>query len=383
MQTVLYLEINIIGIALLLIIFFSYRLADIRPTEQKLFDQLLLVMVFVLMTDSIAWCANGNSYAWAAVVNVASNALYYLLSPLLCYFWYVYMRHRVGRPIPERSREAALWAAPMLLNSAMSVASAFTGWYFFFDSSNHYQRGPLFFVYAGISFAFMLLAAGAALCKARRTDPLLRGPYRTLGVLTLLPLCGTLLQTVFPWCYTTLISTVLALLVFYVNTLNQQIRTDSLTQLNNRRRMNEFLAHRLQQLPEEQRLYAIALDVDHFKNINDTYGHAVGDAALKDAASILMAVCADSNSFLARMGGDEFIILDQCPIDGTPDLILDDVQSAFADFSHRNEGSYQLSVSAGFAFADAEHPKRAEQLLSEADAAMYRAKAERALESVG
>ena len=377
MEMVLYLEVNIVGIAMLLIIFFSYRLADIRPTEQKLFDRLLLAMVFVLMTDSIAWCANGAPFAGARAVNLVSNVLYFILTPLLCYYWYDYVRYRVGMPIVRRLGRFTPWMLPIAVNTIVSIASPLTGWYFALDAAGRYQRGSAFVLYTVIGFSYLILSVGTALRKAMRTDRVLNHPYYSLMIFTLLPLVGTALQTIFPWCYTTLICMVLALLIFYIDTLNQQIHTDPLTQLNNRRRMNEFLAQRLSSIPEGERLHAIVLDIDDFKRINDTYGHTVGDEALATAALLLKTICSDSRSFLARMGGDEFVILFQGAADSSPALILDDVQSAFADYSGRREQGYQLRVSAGCAYADATHPKRPEELIAEADAAMYQAKARR------
>ncbi len=86
--------------------------------------------------------------------------------------------------------------------------------------------------------------------------------------------------------------------------------TDPLTGLYNRRAFEETLRHtvglnRLFGYPATMLL----LDIDHFKQINDAYGHAVGDAALKWVAEQIVRVCKRKSDFAARYGGEEFVII--------------------------------------------------------------------------
>jgi len=86
--------------------------------------------------------------------------------------------------------------------------------------------------------------------------------------------------------------------------------TDPLTGLYNRRAFEETLRHtvglnRLFGYPATMLL----LDIDHFKQINDTYGHTVGDAALKWIAEQIVRVCKRKSDFAARYGGEEFVII--------------------------------------------------------------------------
>lgn len=97
----------------------------------------------------------------------------------------------------------------------------------------------------------------------------------------------------------------LTLLHENLSRLSLDAETDPLTGLNNRR----TLAPLLEQFTKQQRLFsAIAIDADHFKKVNDQYGHEVGDAVLKGLASIMRSVSRDSD-LLFRMGGEEFLML--------------------------------------------------------------------------
>jgi diguanylate cyclase (GGDEF)-like protein len=84
---------------------------------------------------------------------------------------------------------------------------------------------------------------------------------------------------------------------------------DALTGLANRRYCIEHLEREIDRLKEEQTLLVLLfIDLDKFQSINDTYGHRIGDQALRKAANQLKALCRQGD-FLARYGGDEFILI--------------------------------------------------------------------------
>lgn len=84
------------------------------------------------------------------------------------------------------------------------------------------------------------------------------------------------------------------------------ISMDPLTQLNNcnRREQHLFECGRSQDL----NMYLLVLDVNRFKKINDEHGHVQGDLALKAIANYLKESCIEKSDFIARYGGDEFVI---------------------------------------------------------------------------
>jgi len=91
--------------------------------------------------------------------------------------------------------------------------------------------------------------------------------------------------------------------------LEKSAITDSLTDLYNRRYLNGIFPKLIAQAERgSQRLFAILIDLDKFKNINDTYGHVCGDLCLQGFSDILRQV-SRANDYLFRMGGEEFLIL--------------------------------------------------------------------------
>jgi len=86
------------------------------------------------------------------------------------------------------------------------------------------------------------------------------------------------------------------------------VSQDPLTRMNNRGNLDRFL-HILEDSQAEQQVSFIMADIDSFKKINDIYGHAEGDNALIQTADIIRRIFSGTPAFLARYGGDEFVIV--------------------------------------------------------------------------
>ena len=153
---------------------------------------------------------------------------------------------------------------------------------------------------------------------------------------------------------------------------------DELTGLPNRYLFNDRLKHALQRAAREQHLLAVLLiDLDHFKELNDTYGHVKGDQVLQQVAQRLIGALRQSDT-VARMGGDEFcVILEHIaqPLDAAnvAGKLLEIIAQPYAV----DEGvSWNLSASIGISLYP-QDGENSEDLMICADIAMYRAKKRR------
>lgn len=150
-------------------------------------------------------------------------------------------------------------------------------------------------------------------------------------------------------------------------------RSDALTGLANRFAANEFLHAEFMRMQRSGSAYAVLLmDVDHFKRVNDTHGHDVGDQVLRQVAGLL-AVSARSTDFVARFGGEEFLaILPDTDLAGAA-VVGEKIRAAVAGAAVPVVGRITLSIGAAAAIAgDASE----DTAITLADGLLYRAKAE-------
>ncbi len=150
--------------------------------------------------------------------------------------------------------------------------------------------------------------------------------------------------------------------------------SDYLTELPNRTAFTEMLDSIMLTLRSGETIGIMDIDIDNFKNINDTLGHSYGDELLIDVTHRLKQAM-DENDYLARIGGDEFIILTQNLQDTvTYEEKIKRIKKVFSYPFVLSTKEYFVTVSIGVAFAPKDG-KTSQALIKNVDAAMYVAKA--------
>ena len=159
---------------------------------------------------------------------------------------------------------------------------------------------------------------------------------------------------------------------------NEQLRIlalqDALTGLPNRNALNERLAHSLKRASRSHEPVALLfMDLDGFKQVNDDFGHAAGDAVLQEVARRLQLAVRDTD-VVSRFGGDEFVVLLDTEVrDETPGLVCKRIFALLQEPCEFKLGQAQIGASIGIA----QHPplpNEPQELLHRADAAMFEAK---------
>ncbi|WP_294892279.1 MULTISPECIES: diguanylate cyclase domain-containing protein [unclassified Sulfuricurvum] len=152
---------------------------------------------------------------------------------------------------------------------------------------------------------------------------------------------------------------------------------DGLTRIPNRRYFDEIYEKRYKEaLRDAKPLAIIMVDVDHFKNFNDHYGHAQGDECLIKIADALQKTLKRPSDFVARYGGEEFVVLladiDEEGMKTVAEHLVDSVRKLNIPHAFSSAAPY-VTISAGAAFSHTPAEKKKE-LLKHADEAMYRSK---------
>lgn len=152
----------------------------------------------------------------------------------------------------------------------------------------------------------------------------------------------------------------------------KEARTDGLTGLPNRKSFDKLTDDLYATWQKQQQTFCVGLiDIDHFKKINDTYGHPAGDAVLKQVANTLQAELSNLVC-VARYGGEEFSVLATSPLMDAASL-LDQLRATLAKIQIEHDGQFiDVTLSAGVAEISA--GERIGQLVRRADEALYASK---------
>jgi len=162
-----------------------------------------------------------------------------------------------------------------------------------------------------------------------------------------------------------------------LNTLEGVARVDATTRIANRRRLDEALDEVWKRaIREGFSVSFVLMDVDHFKNYNDLYGHLAGDDCLRNVAEIAAGVLRRPGDLIARFGGEEFAILLPQTHEAAAAQLAEQIRMAIrlAGIAHAGVPGGLLTVSLGCSAAVPQQGDELSALVAAADRALYQAK---------
>lgn len=153
--------------------------------------------------------------------------------------------------------------------------------------------------------------------------------------------------------------------------------TDELTKLYNRRFFNTKIDEEINRAKRENKFISLfILDVDYFKQYNDTYGHQMGDIALEKVAQIFKNKATRASDFAFRLGGEEFAVLSTLEKEKAVEfaqIIKNEIENLKIEHKNSSVSKY-LTISIGIASNEASNITTSDELYKEADDNLYEAK---------
>lgn len=158
----------------------------------------------------------------------------------------------------------------------------------------------------------------------------------------------------------------------YMTRSRTLISQDPLSGVNNRVSLSKYI-NNVFISKDHSGAYIVFIDIDHFKQINDTYGHIEGDEAISLVGKTLKSIAGEHNAFVARMGGDEFVLITQTQNEEDVQRIIQSVSFELEERLIFSDKKYDVSVSCGYVYAKP-NSRNIKELISRADKQMYKEK---------
>lgn len=357
------------------ILIFTCFISFDNTQDVRLMRRTFLVLLCVLISDLFQWALDGRPGSSVTALLYIDNTLYYLFQIAAVIVWNDYVHYRVLRKVKSKNVIIATSIAPLVLVTLIMLTNPLTHFIFYIGNGNHYERGPLSNPLAILVMGYLLYTS-IWIMFMRRKEMLasIRREYLILAGFVVAPFLGAIIQLnafgislIWPLAS-------ISMLILYINRSQDEISIDALTGLNNRGSLDKYLVERV--FPEsEERLTLILMDLDKFKTINDELGHDMGDVALREVSEIIRQSFSSGHNFLARYGGDEFVVVipqidDPRMIDG----YMRDLRSNVENFNKAESFPIRISISCGMAFYPREEVNTPEDLLKSADNQMYEEK---------
>ncbi|MBR2700108.1 MAG: GGDEF domain-containing protein [Clostridia bacterium] len=345
-----YTEANLVCVIIFGIMLLRDLFSVDRQEKQIKFDHALIAFMLYFISDAL----------WAAIIAgmlprnrftvVATNFSNCIIMAAITYLWLQYVM--VVEQVPHRERTINQFsvAFPFIVSTVAMIALFLINPRLLLSDALELQPAyNIFLVIVPSIYITAVIVYTSRRAFAER-NPFERRKHLFVGLFPLLVIVGGVIQLlalpetpIFCFCCTIL------MLIFYIQSMEGQISIDPLTRLNNRGQLLHYLTqeggHR-----DGRLTYVIMLDINDFKKINDTYGHAEGDRALVLVADALRKTVNGQSApaFLGRYGGDEFIIILHPEKADFIEPLVDEIRAQI-ERSCRAEGTpYTVSVGIGY-----------------------------------
>ena len=357
-------------VALIILVFIYYnarnRLEKVFISH-RVFLGLVRTNILLILSDIGSWVFDGLPGIHFLMLNKIFNLLLFVIEPITGTLWILYVCYQMKQNEKWIKRLKYLLFTLLIMNGLMSIISLHTGWFFYVDSSNIYSRGNLYLVH--ILYCYILLTYSMYYVYKHRK--MIEKRYYYSMLVFILPIAlGATLQIIFYGWALAWAGMMVSLLIIYFNMQDSSLNTDYLTGVYNRRQLDKYLEISIKNCTENKTFSALLIDLNGFKKINDTFGHDIGDEAIKAAAQIIKKSLR-RDDFVARYGGDEFFaILDNSDI-SILETAVARLKSNVDTFNQDSGKGFRLSFAIGYAVYDYKLRMKSDDFFKHIDTLMY------------
>jgi len=362
--TIFYIWGNAISILFLIVLLIRNK--RYKESISHLFINLIILLMIYFLADAF-WALPYFEIIKepaASIILKCIRMVYYTSLGLASVFWSYYIESLLDSNFYHSKKKRLLYI-PFIIETIYAIIACIL-----LDPAKRDIGGYLLTISLVLVPIIYTIFAGIRILRARHNekDDLLKRRYRNLAILPYLILGATVIQIFIPelpiFCF---IASILIITLYLFNQ-DSLINTDPLTGVNNRSILKKYF----NEIKGKNDIYYIMMvDIDNFKAINDNYGHLNGDKALIFLAEELKKVSANKSCFVARYGGDEFILIIKTDDEDEIKKLMFDISLALA--KQNDVLNFTFTVSIGY--AKMEKDDNIDDIIIHADEKLYKAKA--------
>lgn len=354
--------------ALLVIYMFLLRVrtSETDKYRAKLYDAMLVITLTAQITETLSFLLDGHMFFGCRFLLYLTNTICASATVLVGYIWCLFVDYRIFQSLKRLKKKRIQLGIPVLLVEVLVLLNLFIpGWMFRFSSHNVYTRGTF-------SLLIYILLMGCFLESIYTVHIFEKkfGSVKFFPVVYYMFPCiiGATIQAIFYGIATGWLSVSLAFMLVHMQLQSFNTFIDEMSGLYNRKYLNYYL-HKMEET-ENAKYFGIMLDVNDFKSINDTYGHLMGDQAIKEIGHILTHAI-PSNAIAMRMAGDEFMVFVETGLQEEAEKCQARIEKRVQHFNDTTDLPFYLSFSYGVAKYDGQELR---DFLAEMDEKMYNEK---------
>ena len=335
---------NLISGVVLVILFFSLiRQLNCKNYINKVFFYLIGLNFLLLLLDSIIMILNGKESIVVSILLHTSVGVYFVLPPLFGLLWLYYVDMTI---FGNRNRLIKLSIIPgilFIINFGFVLASYFFDFIFNISKVNIFTRGSHHYIVMVSSFLILMLANYDVI---KHRESVRKKEFAPLLLFSVPPVFGTIILIIFKDINLIWNSLVISQLFIYIYIQSRITSTDFLTGLFNRREYETLIRDLSYTKHKSLTVSGIMVDINDFKNINDQYGHRIGDEILVHVSKLLKSTIR-SQDYVFRIGGDEFVIVLISDMKNVVNEVMNRIEHMIHEFNKKSPYDFSISLSLG------------------------------------
>lgn len=334
---------NIVSLLLLGTLYFSNRQRMSNDKDMRIVVQMMGITAISNIADCCVFYLNSSAGLFVKILVFLSGSWLFLGNVLIGYTWARFITTHLDIPFSETRRR--VYSMGGLIACLLLTINIFYPLVFVYKD-DIYERGPAYGVFLLFAFLYILDSIYLYIKRRKKTGTLKLFPVQVF----LVPVAiGVIVQAVFVEVSITWTSIAVAIAGIMTALKNETIFLDHLTGMYNRVYL-EFLQRQACKKTNAW-ISGIMIDLNGFKEINDIYGHAEGDAALITVAGLLIKSFSEYG-ISTRYAGDEFVVILNTTDEQLVRDLIERAQKNFEEENQKKRRPYQLSASFGYAKAD-------------------------------
>lgn len=346
-----YASFNFVGVIIFGIMLAHDRISIDKQEKQLKYDHALIAFMLYFLSDAIWSGVDSGVFPANSFTILATDFSNFVIMTAITYTWLRYVM--AVEQIPNRNEPKTRFVIvfPFLLSVIALVATYLIAPDLLIDGNN--KTTKLFDVFlVTIPYVYVIAVIIYTVKKAiHEKSSVMKRRHVYIGFFPIMVVVGGLMQmTLMPELPIFCFGCIILMIIFYIQSMDSQISTDPLTKLNNRGQLSRYLSQPSNLRMEGRKTYVVMVDVNDFKMINDTYGHAEGDAALIIIAQALVSTVRARSMpmFLGRYGGDEFVLIAHPVKESELEDVVRDLRSNLQKKCESEKKAYLLSVGIGY-----------------------------------
>ena len=352
-------------------LYFSVR--EKRQTKQnKSFIRLQGVNLFLLLFDSFSRLEYMGLDTLQYFLARIGNYVIFAFDPIGYLFSILYVASWVkgSKPRAQKIFLGIAIAYAAINFSFVTLSEILKEPWFYTYTDGEYTRGSLFMIRGALNMAYCIVVEVYVLMYQKFIHPYYR---RYIAAFPLIIMLAGFLQVMVSGAAYEYAGTAFASMVLYTYVQSRNLNVDYLTGILNRRGIDQELEASVFLGKDGKNFAAVMIDLDRFKEINDNFGHDVGDDALCNITNLICKSFGEKDR-AGRFGGDEFLlILNKAKVEDLEEK-LKALKANVAAFNQAGSTPYKLYYSTGYAMYGDEPELSPQEFLQKIDALMYKEK---------